>query len=451
MLEYFTHKKVKKHKADKEEKERLDQEGKNEAAAAKTATAAPTNSTSPTIVSTPSEQQQQQQPPQSPDALGQRLLDNEDEQFLRSLTASERDAAAASATAFASDDDPLARPPLPSRPQTIDMAWESDASSVAEGKTNKELKDTKSTTEAPTDAAKPNRLSFITSIPRSISVRVKNTTSKDKSKGKGTGPKANTLAVPSGTEADREQAEVERVLNDLSLASSTDNKVFSLSKDSAEVVQRFTQVLKDLTNGVPTAYNDLVKLIEDRDTVISKNFDKLPKGLQKLVTQLPDQLSAKLGPEVLAMAAEAQGLAAGSAGVSMKGAAKQFANPKNLHDLVTKPGAVVSLLKGIVNALKARWPAFIGTNVIWSVAVFLLLSVLWYCYKRGREERLIREAGENPIDGKDRIEELPDDLQLPAPPQDEASSAVDGRPLISPSPLNPANEVSTSSSATPRK
>lgn len=368
MLEYFTHKKVKKHKADKEEKERLDQEGKNEAAAAtaKTTTAAPTNSASPTIVSAPPEQQPQ--PLQSPDALGQRLLDNEDEQFLRSLAASERDAA--SAAPFASDDDPLTRPPLPSRPQTIDMAWESDASSVAETKTDKNLKDTNPTVETPTDAAKPNRLSFITSIPRSISVRVKNTASKGKDKGKGPGPKANALAVPSGTEADREQAEVERVLNDLSLASSTDNKVFSLSKDSAEVVQRFTQVLKDLTNGVPTAYNDLVKLIEDRDTVISKNFDKLPKGLQKLVTQLPDQLSAKLGPEVLAMAAEAQGLAAGTAGVSMKGAAKQFANPKNLHDLVTKPGAVVSLLKGIVNALKARWPAFIGTNVIWSVAVF---------------------------------------------------------------------------------
>lgn len=426
MLEYFTYKKVKKHKAEKEEKERLEHDKSRPAAKAAAARVS-----SPTIISTPAAEHEHEQPATG---YGQRLLDNEDEQFLKALAQSERDAAAtAAASAAATGDEPQDRPKLPSRPQTIDMTWDSDASSVADGKP-KNPKDTKTAVAAPTDA-KGNRLSFLTAIPRSISVRVKN-------RGKSPGPKANTLAVPSEAEANREQEEVERVLNDLSLASSTDNKVFSLSKDSAEVVQRFTQVLKDLTNGVPTAYNDLVKLIEDRDTVISKNFDKLPKGLQKLVTQLPDQISAKLGPEVLAMAAEAQGLAAHEAGGSMKGAAKQFANPKNLYDLVTKPGAVVGLLKGIVNALKVRWPAFIGTNVLWSVAVFLLLSVLWYCYKRGREERLLREAGENTIDGKDRIEELPDDLQLPAPRSDATSAT--GTPLKALSPA-PAEEASSSS------
>lgn len=46
----------------------------------------------------------------------------------------------------------------------------------------------------------------------------------------------------------------------------------------------------------------------------------------------------------------------------------------------------------------------------------VLLFVLWYCYKRGREVRLEREQTENTIDGGDRIEELPDDPTLPAPP-----------------------------------
>jgi hypothetical protein len=41
-----------------------------------------------------------------------------------------------------------------------------------------------------------------------------------------------------------------------------------------------------------------------------------------------------------------------------------------LKDLVTKPGAVVSLLKAIMNALKLRWPAFMGTNVLLSLALF---------------------------------------------------------------------------------
>lgn len=45
----------------------------------------------------------------------------------------------------------------------------------------------------------------------------------------------------------------------------------------------------------------------------------------------------------------------------------------------------------------------------------VLLFVLWYCHKRGREVRLEKEASENEIDGGDRIEELPDDPALPAP------------------------------------
>ena len=44
--------------------------------------------------------------------------------------------------------------------------------------------------------------------------------------------------------------------------------------------------------------------------------------------------------------------------------------PSNLQELITKPGAIVTMLKAIMNALKLRWPAFIGTNVIWSVAIF---------------------------------------------------------------------------------
>ena len=81
-------------------------------------------------------------------------------------------------------------------------------------------------------------------------------------------------------------------------------------------------------------------------------------------------------------------------------------------------------------------------NVIWSVAMsrefllsihqtaakanlpIVLLFVLWYCYKRGREERLLRENSDEAIDGSDRIEELPDDPTLPAPePRVEDPSA----------------------------
>ena len=44
------------------------------------------------------------------------------------------------------------------------------------------------------------------------------------------------------------------------------------------------------------------------------------------------------------------------------------------------------------------------------------MFVLWYCHKRGREVRLEGEAAaDGMVDGKDRIEELPDDPTLPAP------------------------------------
>jgi hypothetical protein len=235
--------------------------------------------------------------------------------------------------------------------------------------------------------------------------------SKDKSK----------LAAPS-PEVDSERDDLARVLDDLNL-SAKNNKAFSLSVESTELLQKFTLVLKDLVNGVPTAVHDLTSLLDDKDGTLANNYEKLPSSLKKLVTQLPEKLTSTLAPELLAVAAEAQGLSAAEAGAAgagaagLKGAAKKLMTPKNLKDLVTKPGAVVSMLKGIMNALKLRWPAFMGTNVIWSLALFLLMFVLWYCHKRGREVRLEKEKSEaGVVDGADRIEELPDDLALPAPP-----------------------------------
>lgn len=55
----------------------------------------------------------------------------------------------------------------------------------------------------------------------------------------------------------------------------------------------------------------------------------------------------------------------------------------------------------------------------------VLMFVLWYCYKRGREERLKMENGQ-PVDGADRVEELADDPLLPAP-HPETTRVVDDR------------------------
>jgi hypothetical protein len=185
---------------------------------------------------------------------------------------------------------------------------------------------------------------------------------------KGLSPKGN---VPPG-EAMREEDDITRVLNDLNL-SAVNNRAFSLSKESQELVKKFTVVLKDLVNGVPTAYDDLVNLLEDSQGTLAKNYEHLPSFLQKLITTLPTKLTSTLAPELLAVAAEAQGLEAGAAAASaggFMGAAKGFLKPNSLKDLVTKPGAVAGMLKAIMNTLKLRWPAFMGTNVLLSLGLF---------------------------------------------------------------------------------
>ena len=134
-------------------------------------------------------------------------------------------------------------------------------------------------------------------------------------------------------------------------------------------------------NGVPTAYDDLVGLLDDSQGTLAKSYDHLPSFLQKLVTQLPDKLTKNLAPELLAVATEAQafntasaaaggGEAAAGGAAGLGAAAMKFLKPTSLKDLVTKPGAVVSMLKAIMNALKLRWPAFMGTNVLLSLGLF---------------------------------------------------------------------------------
>ncbi|KAI1499312.1 hypothetical protein F5X99DRAFT_390528 [Biscogniauxia marginata] len=398
MLEYFTYKKVKKHREQKAETERLDKE--------KAAATAKSEGTSPPL-------------PKRPEAFseGAPILDREDEKFLESLTSEGANLPSHEGN------DAETPPPLPPRIKTPIIDLGSDSSSTAsdgrgephgkdKDKDKVKVDDKGKDKRKSLDGKPPKRFSFVANIPRSISLRRKPAAAASSS-----------LAVPAPAaeeEVSREETDMARVLDDLDL-SARNNRAFSLSKESADMARRFTQVLRDLANGVPTAYGDLVSLLDDRDGVLARTYEKLPKSLKKLVAQLPEKMTSSLAPELLAVAAEAQGLSGADArDGGVKGAAKRFLTPKNLQELVTKPGAIAGLLKGIVNALKTRWPAFMGTNVLWSVAVFLLLSALWYCYKRGREERLEREAaergdGESPIDGRDRIEELPDDPQLPGP------------------------------------
>lgn len=347
MLEYFAYKKVKKHRAEKADRQRL--EGAKEEARLATAASEPPSPNS--LASEP---------------LGVRLLREEDQRYLERLTSPDPDV-------HVNLDAGGKRPTLPPRVTTPTYEWDSDTASFvstqdAKGKAKPPVART-ATAPAPAGPAdKPKRFAYVTGLGRSLSQRVRSGTANS-------GLRPVAAAPVTERELEREETEITRVLNDLNL-SAQNNKVFSLSEDSAEMVRKFTLVFKDLVNGVPTAYNDLVTLLEDRDGVLARNYEKLPGPLKKLVTTLPEKLTGSLAPELLAVAAESQGMNSDQAKRSglrdggLKDAAKNFLTPKSLQDLVTKPGAIVGLLKSIMGALKTRWPAFMGTNVLWSVALF---------------------------------------------------------------------------------
>jgi len=153
-------------------------------------------------------------------------------------------------------------------------------------------------------------------------------------------------------------------------------------------------VLKDLVNGVPTAYNDLENLLTDSETQLKKMYGNLPPFLQNLVKSLPAKMSAGLVPELLAASSEKPGFDAqqrmgAEASTGQKKKRSKRSQIPSLKSLVSAQGAVATMLRTILNFLKLRFPMFItGTNVLMSLAVFLLLFVFWYCHKRGRETRL---------------------------------------------------------------
>ncbi|EFQ88666.1 hypothetical protein CFE70_009961 [Pyrenophora teres f. teres 0-1] len=216
------------------------------------------------------------------------------------------------------------------------------------------------------------------------------------------------------TDAQKEDKELTEILDQLNL-SAVNNRVFSFSKESEELLNKFTQVLKDIINGAPTAYNDLEKLFTDYDNQIKKMYGSLPPFLQNLVKSLPAKLTATLGPELMAASSEKPGFDAKAAAGGSKFKSKRSMLPQvpNLKSLVSAQGAVATALRSIVNFLKFRFPALAtGTNLIMSLAVFILLFVFWYCHKRGRETRLEKErlAAEEGQSGASSINEDADSI-----------------------------------------
>lgn len=124
--------------------------------------------------------------------------------------------------------------------------------------------------------------------------------------------------------------------------------------------------------GVPAAHHDLEMLLKNGNTRLQDTYTKLPSFLQKLIEKLPEKWADSLAPEVLAAASEK----AAQSGVNTENVAKAAAAADkmglkipSLKELVGKPAAIVGMLRSIVAFLKARFPAIMGVNVLWSLAL----------------------------------------------------------------------------------
>ncbi|KAL3482350.1 hypothetical protein BJX99DRAFT_967 [Aspergillus californicus] len=194
-------------------------------------------------------------------------------------------------------------------------------------------------------------------------------------------------------EQKQENEDMTEILDRLNLAADN-NKVFSVSNETQELLRRFKLIFKDLINGVPTAYHDLEMLLTNGNRQLQDTYSSLPSFLQKLIEKLPERWTETLAPEMIAVAAERasrSGVNVDNIGKAAAAANKVGLSVPSLKELVGKPAAIVGMLRSIMAFLRARFPAVLGMNVLWSLALFILLFVLWYCHKRGREVRLENE------------------------------------------------------------
>ena len=318
------------------------------------------------------------------------VLSEEDEAFLNHIT---------------SDENP---PPLPARPHITDLPVAGDtrgndaqvalldgAQNIALPATPDETSEEQTWPPEASSKQSPSKRSTWSWLRRDSRSRQATADGLQDIADKMKGPDAipNEDDIVDDKEAKKEEEDMMIVLERLNLAA-VNNRVFSISDETQELLRKFNQIFKDLINGVPTAYGDLESLLTNGDKQLQKTYNSLPSFLQKLIEQLPSTFTKGLAPTMMAAAAER----AEKSGINMQTAGKAAGVAKKmgfktpaLKDLVGKPGAIAGMIRSIMAFLRARFPAFMGMNVLWSLALFILLFVFWYCHKRGREERLEKE------------------------------------------------------------
>lgn len=183
---------------------------------------------------------------------------------------------------------------------------------------------------------------------------------------------SDTSGDTNSSEDKQEPEDITDILERLNLAADN-NRVFSISDETQELLGKFKLIFKDLINGVPTAYHDLEMLLDNGNNQLQKSYSQLPSFLQKMIEKLPEKWTESLAPEILAAASERagkNGINTENVGKAAAAANKMGIKVPSLKELVGKPAAIAGMLRSIITFLKARFPAVIGMNVLWSLALF---------------------------------------------------------------------------------
>ncbi|KAI5360797.1 hypothetical protein Slin15195_G087130 [Septoria linicola] len=238
---------------------------------------------------------------------------------------------------------------------------------------------------------------------------------------------------------EKQEKEVSVLLDNLNM-SAINNRVFAFNQETQKFYERFAQVLKDTINGVPTAYDDMDKLMRDAGPTLEKQFKTMPPFVQTLVKSLPAKFGASLAPEIMAATSEKPGADLKAKRAAEGSSTPTSSKPENkkkrtipgLKKLMSKEGVVATMLRNTVNFLTTRFPFLASTtNVVLSLSVFILMFVFWYCHKRGKEVRLANESASS----SQIIEEDDGDVEVSGSDnEDDAAQAELEKTLNQPDP-----------------
>ena len=148
------------------------------------------------------------------------------------------------------------------------------------------------------------------------------------------------------------------------------NKIYFISSVSTELNHSLATALEDLITGIPIVYGDVKSFLQTSKNTLDKFFEDLPNFIKALAKELSKQIQKFLPAELIKVASTVPKLNSKD-GIKLK-----------IIDTLAK------ILKSVSTGMRFFLPAFLIKKVSICLTVIVFLFVVWYCRKRGKDERL---------------------------------------------------------------